>query len=117
MSVKNGSWRLLAVAGALCAAAAVAMAAHASHGLEGLAQSRAQTAALFAFGHGAVLALMTPVGRLERGAAALLLVGMLLFAGSLAAGVYLGWSTRLAPFGGLTLMLGWLVLALARLRG
>ena len=53
----------LAFCGALLAAVAVALAAYAAHGVDDpLAQSRLQTAALHAFGHGAVLAVPVRVG-------------------------------------------------------
>ena len=44
------------------------------------------------------------------------LLGVLLFSGSLAGGVLAGWSTRLAPAGGMSLIGGWLLLAIAALR-
>ena len=46
----------------------------------------------------------------------LLLLGTLLFSGSLVAGALGGLSTRLAPAGGITLMLGWLLWALDAVR-
>ncbi|MGO1720182.1 MAG: DUF423 domain-containing protein, partial [Luteimonas sp.] len=97
---------------------AVALAAYASHGVEGVAQSRLQTAALFTFGHGVALALLAPApaGRLQRLAQALLLAGMLLFSGSLAAGALLAWPTVAAPFGGTLMIAGWLLLAADFLR-
>lgn len=45
-----------------------------------------------------------------------LLLGTLLFAGSLAGGALLGWPTRLAPLGGTVLMASWLLLAADALR-
>lgn len=111
-----GRW--LAAAGALCAGLAVVLAAYASHGVEGIAQSRLQTAALFAFGHGVALALLAPAaaGRLRRLVLALLLVGMLLFSGSLVASALLAWPTVAAPFGGTLMIAGWLLLAADFLR-
>ena len=108
----------LAAAGAVCAALAVALAAYASHGAQGQAQSQLQTAALFAFGHGVALAALAPApsGRLRAIALGMLLAGMLLFSGSLAAGVMLGWPTAAAPFGGSLMILGWLLLAAGLLR-
>lgn len=103
---------LLALCGGLLAGCSVGLAAYASHGVsEALAQSRLETAALFAFGHGVALAALS-VGttrRLGRIALACLLIGTLLFSGSLVAAVFLGTPTRLAPSGGLALMLGWLL--------
>lgn len=108
----------LAAAGALCAGIAVALAAYAAHGAEGEVQSRLQTAALFAFGHGVALALLAsvPAARLRRAALLSLLAGMLLFSGSLIAGALLGWPTAAAPFGGTLMILGWLLLAADLLR-
>ncbi|GAE49655.1 hypothetical protein XPU_1187 [Xanthomonas arboricola pv. pruni str. MAFF 311562] len=55
---------LLAFCGALLAAIAVGLSAYASHGVaDALVQSRLQLAALYAFGHGAVL---TVLGATER---------------------------------------------------
>ena len=111
--------RLVAAAGALCAGACVGLAAYASHGAEGQAASWLQTAALFGFGHGVALALLAPaaVRALRLAAAGLLLLGMLLFSGSLVAAALLGWPTALAPFGGTLMMLGWLLLAADLARG
>ena len=110
--------RLAGAGGALCAGAGVAMAAYASHGVTGQAASWLQTAALFAFGHGAAVALLSALpARALRLAMALLLVGMLLFSGSLAGAALLAWPTALAPFGGSLMMLGWLLLAIDLARG
>ncbi|WP_149195017.1 DUF423 domain-containing protein [Luteimonas suaedae] len=108
----------LAAAGALSAAAAIALAAYAAHGVDGEAQQRLQTAAVYAFGHGVALALLatTVVRRLGRAALSGLLLGMLLFCGSLAGNVLFGWPTAAAPFGGMLLIAGWLLLAVDFLR-
>ncbi len=111
---------LAASFGALLAAAAVALSAYAAHGVaDPAAQSRLQTAAFYAFGHGAVLAALG-ASLAERwlgmAGSALLLLGTLLFSGSLVGGVLAGWSTALAPVGGTMLILGWLVLAVQALR-
>lgn len=110
--------RLLAAAGALACGLAVGLGAYASHGLDGESAKRAGLAALFAFGHGLALQLLTrgEPGRLRLLACVLLLVGMALFAGSLACAVFFGWPTRLAPAGGSLLMLGWLLAAADHLR-
>ncbi|MCL1529152.1 DUF423 domain-containing protein [Xanthomonas nasturtii] len=110
---------LLAFCGALLAATAVGVSAYASHGVsDALVQSRLQLAALYAFGHGAVLAVLgtTETRVIGRVGLYLLLLGTLLFAGSLVGGALLQWPTRLAPVGGVGLMLGWVVLAIAALR-
>ncbi|HEY9253965.1 MAG TPA: DUF423 domain-containing protein [Stenotrophomonas sp.] len=106
--------------GALLAAVSIALSAYASHGLaDPAAQMRLQTAAYYAFGHGAVLAALgASVGErwLGRGGLGLLLLGTLLFSGSLAGSVLAGWSSAPAPIGGTLLMLGWVVLAVQALR-
>ncbi|WP_407352300.1 DUF423 domain-containing protein [Luteimonas sp. R10] len=110
--------RPLAGIGAACAAAAVALSAYAVHGAEGEAQMRLQTAAMYAFGHGVALAVLatTVSRRTGRLALAILLLGMLLFCGSLAGNALLGWPTAAAPFGGVLLIAGWLLLAIDFLR-
>jgi uncharacterized membrane protein YgdD (TMEM256/DUF423 family) len=105
--------RSLSASGALLCGLAVALGAYASHGLEGAAAVRAGLAALFAFGHGLALVALPHLltSRLARLGLAALLVGSLLFCGSLAAAVFLAWPTALAPAGGVLLMSGWLLLA------
>ena len=110
------SW--LAFNGALCAAAAVALAAYAGHAAEGAAQSRLQLAAVFAFGHGLALAVLVPAAtrRLGRFALWLLYLGVLLFCGSLVFNVLAQWPTVLAPLGGTLLIAGWVLYAADSLR-
>lgn len=110
---------LLACLGGLLAAAAVGLSAYASHGVtEPLAQSHLNTAAMFAFGHGVALAVLGPTQQNSVGKLALyvLLLGTVLFSGSLVAGVVWGASTALAPIGGTTLMVAWLGYGLNALR-
>lgn len=110
---------VLAFAGGLLAAAAVGLGAYASHGVaDAQAQSNLQTAAMFGFGHGVALAALAAGTSRGLGKAALylLLLGTLLFCGSLVLGVMAGTSTRLAPIGGMALMLGWVLWALDALR-
>lgn len=110
---------LLACLGALLAATAIGLSAYASHGVsDPLAQQHLNMAALYAFAHGAVLAAMGPRAQGLLGHLGLyaLLLGTLLFAGSLAGNALWQWPTRLAPAGGTTLMAGWVVLAIAALR-
>jgi uncharacterized membrane protein YgdD (TMEM256/DUF423 family) len=98
---------------------AVGLSAYASHGIaEPLAQSHVNTAALFAFGHGVALAVLGPTQQNSLGKLALyvLLLGTLLFSGSLVAGALWQLSTGLAPVGGTALMLGWVVYGLNALR-
>lgn len=106
---------LLAFCGALFAALAVALGAYAAHGVaDAHAQSSLQTAALYAFGHGiALAALAAGTSRsLGRAGLYLLLIGTLLFSGGLALAALTQISAKLAPVGGIGLMLGWLLWAL-----
>ncbi|ASL00094.1 hypothetical protein XcvCFBP7113P_06590 [Xanthomonas citri pv. vignicola] len=110
---------LLAFCGGLLAAIAVGLSAYASHGVaDAVMRSRLQVASLYAFGHGAVLTVLgaTETRALGRAGLYLLLLGTLLFAGSLVGGALLQWPTTLAPVGGVGLMLGWVVLAIGALR-
>ena len=104
--------RALAMAGALCCAGAVALAAASMHALQGHAAVQGGVAAAFAFAHGLALhALAGGTGRLGTASLALLFIGVVLFAGSLAAAAFAGISTAAAPAGGIALMVGWLGLA------
>lgn len=109
----------LGACGGVLAAVAIGLSAYAAHGLpEGRAQHNLLMAALYAFGHGAVLVVMARrvPGGLARSALLLLLAGTVLFAGSLVGSALGGWPATLAPAGGITLMAGWLLLAVAALR-
>src|SRR3546814_4208328 len=101
-----GFSRALRAIAALLAALAVAAAAYASHGLSGDAQMRLSLAAAFAFGHGVALLVLAGFAVKLRFRVVLLtmLLGLLLFAGSLAAAALWGASTALAPYGGSTLI-------------
>jgi len=110
---------LLAGLGGLLAATAVGLSAYASHGIaDPLAQSHVTTAALYAFGHGVALAVLGPTQQNTLGRLALyvLLIGTLLFSGSLVAGALWPLSTQLAPVGGTALRVGWLAYGLHALR-
>jgi len=110
---------LLAGLGGLLAATAVGLSAYASHGIaDPLAQSHVTTAALYAFGHGVALAVLGPTQQNTLGRLALyvLLIGTLLFSGSLVAGALWKRSTQLAPIGGTALMVGWLAYGLNALK-
>lgn len=94
---------------ALFCAASVAMSAYASHGLDGDSQRRMLTASYFAFAHGLsliVLARLSP-SRSNCGACSLMLLGLVLFSGSLASAVLLQTSSALAPAGGMALIFAW----------
>ena len=101
-------------AGATLAAFAVALSAYASHAAEG-DRTRLFIAAAIAFGHALALAVLPAIapGRTARMASCLLLAGCVLFAGSLVAAHLFGASTRLAPVGGLSMIIGWLLHAAA----
>jgi uncharacterized membrane protein YgdD (TMEM256/DUF423 family) len=107
--------RALRAIAALLAALAVAAAAYASHGLSGDAQARLSLAAAFAFGHGVALLALAGFAarRVFRVLLVAMLIGLALFAGSLAGAALWGTSTALAPFGGSVLILVWLGLAFA----
>ncbi|MCF7221108.1 DUF423 domain-containing protein [Marilutibacter chinensis] len=102
--------RGLASAGALLAALSIALAAYAAHAAGVDARAQLQLAAAFVFGHGLALCALAPrtMRRLGRAALAGLLVGVLLFSGSLVAAHVLGWPTRLAPAGASLMILAWL---------
>jgi len=107
------------VAGGLLAATAIALAAYAAHGVaDAHARANLETACLYAFGHGIALACLRGQlrGLLSRLALGAILLGSLLFAGSLAGNALAGWPTRLAPAGGSLMILGWLGWAVAALR-
>lgn len=114
----NAPARGLAALGAVACAAAVGLGAYASHGLADADARRAGLAALFLFGHGLALLLLSPqaASRLRLVALLALALGVLLFAGSLLGAVFAATSTALAPAGGVLLMLGWLTLAVDALR-
>lgn len=108
----------LAACGALCAGLAVALAAYAAHASLGAGQGLLQTAAALLFGHGVALAALArgAAGPRRLGALAALLAGSVLFAGSVALYALLQWPPRLAPFGGMLMIAGWLLLAFDLLR-
>ena len=108
----------LLTAGAVLAAAGVALSAYAAHGAEGPARASLQSAALFALLHGVALTALPrqTVRRLGFVALAALLLGTVLFSGSLIAAHVFGTPTRLAPFGGSLLIFGWLLYAADSLR-
>ena len=109
--------RLLLVAAGLCGALGVAAAARASHA----ADDNLGIAANFLLLHAPVLiglSLMA-VNRVAVAAGVVLLIGLLLFAGDLAARSLLGGPlfAMAAPLGGGGLIVGWLMVAAAGLAG
>ena len=111
--------RWLGAIGSMLASVAVALAAYAAHGAEGEAQARLTQAAAFAFGHGLALAALAPLVQRRSGLVALLamLLGVLLFSGSVAGAALWGLPTTLAPFGGMLMIGGWLLHGRERWRG
>jgi uncharacterized membrane protein YgdD (TMEM256/DUF423 family) len=114
--------RIWIVFAALAGCGAVAMGAYEAHGMSDPAALRIVDSGVRMQGwHALALlgtALWTPRGgRLAHAAAAIFLIGMLLFCGAVyslgLAGVSLG---RIAPTGGMALMLGWLLLGASALR-
>ncbi|MBL8593556.1 MAG: DUF423 domain-containing protein [Devosia sp.] len=108
--------RLLLVAAGLCGALGVAAAARASHA----GDDNLGIAANFLLLHAPVLiGLSLVAGRVAMAAGIVLLLGLVLFAGDLAARALLG--TPLfplaAPLGGGGLIVGWLLVALAGVVG
>ena len=106
------------VAGALAAAAGVALSAYAAHAAAGEAQRWLYTAAAIALVHGVALVNYRPSSpRLGVIAASVMTLGLVLFCGSLLGAHAFGWPTRLAPAGGSLLIASWLVVAIERARG
>jgi len=120
--------KLLLGLGALLAAAAVGLGAFGAHALRGRLSGQAldwwQTAVQYHFWHAlGVIAiglclLHVPESRALRAAGALLVVGCVVFSGSLYALALSGerWLGAVTPLGGMTLIAGWLVFAWAVLR-
>jgi uncharacterized membrane protein YgdD (TMEM256/DUF423 family) len=102
----------------LFGAGGVALAAYAAHAASGDAQRWLFTAAAMALVHGVLLVAYVPGGpRIAGLARAALVLGVLLFSGSLVAAHLFALPTRLAPIGGSLLIAGWLLVALDRARG
>jgi uncharacterized membrane protein YgdD (TMEM256/DUF423 family) len=110
--------RWLGFAGAVLAAASVALSAYASHAASGAGQASLQAAAAMAFGHGIALAALSHLARrrLANIALAAMLLGTLLFSGGLVVAHVAGVPARTAPFGGSLLIAAWLAWALDALR-
>ncbi|HEV8694705.1 MAG TPA: DUF423 domain-containing protein [Lysobacter sp.] len=110
--------RLLTAAGAVLAAAAVALSAYAAHATQGDARAPLYTAAILAFGHGIALTALAPRAATRIGtiALAMLLLGTLLFSGSLVYRHVFGVSLGLAPFGGSLMIVSWLLYAVDAMR-
>ena len=112
--------RTLAAIGTLACGVAVGMGAYAMHSaLMPEIRQRMGMAALFLFAHGLALASLAPGSRsrVRRIGLCVILVGMVLFCGSLALAALQGFEPVLAPFGGSLLILGWLLIATGFLFG
>lgn len=107
--------RAFAAAGAVLTAAAVGLGAYAAHGADAAQRARLETATLYLLVHGVALVALRcrACGRIGTASRVLLLGGALLFCGSLAGAAFFNWSTGAAPLGGVSMMLGWLAVALA----
>ena len=106
------SMRVLAGIGALACGVAIGMSAYAMHGaLAPQDHERVAVAAVFLFAHGLALAALAPGtrSRLRQAGFFVLMIGTILFSGSLVLAAWLGIAPTLAPFGGSLLMLGWLL--------
>ena len=114
------SMRALAGIGALACGVAVGFGAYAMHAAATPQNhERLAIAALFLFAHGLALAALAPrtTLRLRQLGLCVLMVGTILFSGTLILAATLGIDPSLAPFGGSLLMLGWLLIALGFLFG
>jgi len=101
-----------AALGALLCAAAVAVAAYASHGATGEQASRLALAAAFAFAHGlGLIVLAARRTALAAGVRLLLVLGVAGFSGGLCVAAWRGGSAPTAPIGGSLLILAWLLAA------
>jgi uncharacterized membrane protein YgdD (TMEM256/DUF423 family) len=110
---------LFRIAAALCFLA-VALGAFGAHSLRSTLESRGMIdvwnkAVFYQFIHALVLLVLALYGTINRGACLLLLVGILLFSGSLylLALTNLRWLGPVTPIGGLCFLVGWAWLVLA----
>lgn len=105
----------LAAVGAVLAACGVGLAAYASHAAAPDALRRLGLAALFLSLHGIALAALAPQAHrgLSRLSLCLLLLGTLVFCGTLIAAHIFATSTAAAPLGGMAMILAWLLYAAA----
>ena len=110
--------RALVFAGAVVAAASVALSAYASHVAGGAGQMALLVGAAIGFGHGLALAALSGQARRRVALYALvaMLAGALLFSGGLAVAHFTGVAARTAPFGGSLLIAAWLAWAVDALR-
>ena len=110
---------LFRIAAVLCFLA-VALGAFGAHGLRSTLEARGMLdawnkAVFYHFIHAVALLLLALYGSINRGACWLLIIGILLFSGSLylLALTNLRWLGAVTPFGGLCFLAGWAWLVLA----
>ena len=110
---------LFRIAAVLCFLA-VALGAFGAHGLRSTLEARGMLdvwnkAVFYQFIHALALLVLALYGTINRGACLLLLIGILLFSGSLylLALTNLRWLGPVTPFGGLCFLAGWAWLVLA----
>lgn len=110
--------RWLGAAGSVLAAATVALSAYSTHAAHGDARNFLYIAAVLGFGHGVAIAALAPRtnGLLRFIALCGLLLGTVLFSGSLTLRYLFEVPVRLAAIGGSVLILSWLLHAAATLR-
>jgi uncharacterized membrane protein YgdD (TMEM256/DUF423 family) len=109
--------RAFVATGAMFAAAGVALSAYAAHAVDADARASLSSAALFALVHGiALAALSRQTRRIGMVALAALLLGTLLFSGSLVGAHFFALPTRPAPVGGMLMIGGWLLYAVDAFR-
>ncbi|HET7845765.1 MAG TPA: DUF423 domain-containing protein [Xanthomonadales bacterium] len=113
----NALARTFGIAGALFGALAFALSAYVAHGavLDATGARRAAIALAVLAAHGVALLALAALAQWRRGLLLALVgggfvVGSAMFAGSLLAAALLGWRPALAPVGGVTSILAWLVL-------
>ena len=113
------SVQLFRIAAALCFLA-VALGAFGAHGLRSTLESRGMLdawnkAVFYQFVHAIALLVLALYGTVNRGACLLLLLGILLFSGSLylLALTNVRWLGAVTPFGGLCFLAGWAWLVFA----
>ncbi len=113
--MKRGG-QLMALAG-LSGALAVAAGAFGAHGAEGKAAEWLRTGATYQLVHAGAAVAVAGVPR-GRGAALLMLLGALVFSGTLYAMAFGAprWLGAITPLGGVGMIAGWLLLALVSLR-
>ncbi len=94
---------------------AVALGAVGAHAVaEPALATLVERASLYQLIHaGVLLAIAGQTGRIAALAKLAILIGIILFCGSLYGKALLGWPSTLAPAGGIALMLGWLLIAIS----